>query len=198
MYVLRDGQGIRRGEYISGTILTMQFHSDERSPFGPITMLYSMWHASTELEGYGQQGESSVTKTWFMLMPDAHSFFLAALEQIHAHAKGQLSSCNCIARKFITCNFLAEALDQTFSGALSSSVTCSKCKTKSTTVDPILDLQLDFPTDPTDTNSLTLTSMLRRFCAAEKVGDATKGYDCSNCRGGPGVVSGYRPARAAR
>lgn len=33
------------------------------------------------------------------LVVDAHSFFLAALDQIHAHAKGQLSSCNCIARK---------------------------------------------------------------------------------------------------
>jgi hypothetical protein len=33
------------------------------------------------------------------LAVDAHSFFLAALDQIHAHAKGQLSSCNCIARK---------------------------------------------------------------------------------------------------
>ena len=80
-------------------------------------------------------------------------------------------------------------VDQTFSGALSSSVTCSKCNTTSTTVDPTLDIQLDFPSDHTDSRVLTLTSMLRRFCAAEKVGDATKGYDCSNCGGGPGVVS---------
>jgi len=33
-----------------------QFHSENRSPWGPITMLYTMWHASAELEGYGQQG----------------------------------------------------------------------------------------------------------------------------------------------
>jgi hypothetical protein len=33
-----------------------QFHNEDKSPYGPITMLYSMWHASTELEGYGQQG----------------------------------------------------------------------------------------------------------------------------------------------
>lgn len=62
-----------------------EFYNDDTSPFGPITMLYAMWHASSELEGHGQQ--------------DAHAFFLAALDQIHAHAKGQLSSCNCIARK---------------------------------------------------------------------------------------------------
>lgn len=34
-----------------------EFYQDDSSPFGPITMLYAMWHASTELEGYGQQGE---------------------------------------------------------------------------------------------------------------------------------------------
>lgn len=33
-----------------------QFYSDEKTPFGPVTMLYAMWHASAELEGYGQQG----------------------------------------------------------------------------------------------------------------------------------------------
>jgi hypothetical protein len=60
-------------------------------------MLYAMWHASGELEGHGQQGEYSTTRS--KLNPDAHSFFLAALDQIHAHAKGQLSSCNCIARE---------------------------------------------------------------------------------------------------
>ncbi|WWD21030.1 hypothetical protein CI109_105511 [Kwoniella shandongensis] len=169
-----------------------EFYNDDKSPFGPITMLYAMWHASAELEGYGQQ--------------DAHSFFLAALDQIHAHAKGQLSSCNCIAH-------------QTFAGSLLSSVTCSACSTTSTTVDPILDLQLDFPTSISLGNAtsttlssagstssqegmgpaqggqngqqLTLAGMLRRFCAPERVGDLAdiKGYDCSNCGGGAGVVA---------
>ncbi|KAK8843445.1 hypothetical protein IAR55_007102 [Kwoniella newhampshirensis] len=167
-----------------------EFYNDDKSPFGPITMLYAMWHASAELEGYGQQ--------------DAHSFFLAALDQIHAHAKGQLSSCNCIAH-------------QTFAGSLLSSVTCSSCSTTSTTVDPILDLQLDFPTSVSGTatsttlssagstssqeglgpsqgqngQQLTLAGMLRRFCAPERVGDLgdSKGYDCSSCGGGAGVVA---------
>ncbi|KAL1406081.1 hypothetical protein Q8F55_007764 [Vanrija albida] len=139
-----------------------EFHNDDTSPFGPVTMLYSMWHASAELEGYGQQ--------------DAHSFFLAALDQIHAHAKGQLSSCNCIAH-------------QTFAGSLVSTVTCSSCQTTSTTVDPTLDIQLDFPTD-SSAASLTLGSLLRRFCADERIGgDHGKGYDCSSCGGGRGVVA---------
>jgi ubiquitin carboxyl-terminal hydrolase 22/27/51 len=73
-----------------------------------------------------------------------------------------------------------------------SSVTCSQCHTTSTTIDPILDVQLDFPTDASDMSALTLTDMLKRFCAAEKVGDATKGYDCSSCGGGAGVVGCIR------
>jgi ubiquitin carboxyl-terminal hydrolase 22/27/51 len=131
---------------------------------------------------------------------DAHSFFLAALDQIHAHAKGQLSSCNCIAH-------------QTFSGSLLSSVTCSTCKSTSSTIDPILDIQLDFPyhliagtgngnsisngskgdsgdalTNGSDGQNgsgrdepLTLAELLRQFTAAEKLG---KSYACAKC--GPG------------
>ncbi|RXK37144.1 ubiquitin carboxyl-terminal hydrolase 22/27/51 [Tremella mesenterica] len=141
-----------------------EFHADDKSPYGPVTMLYAMWHASAELEGYGQQ--------------DAHSFFLAALDQIHAHARGQSTSCTCIAH-------------QTFAGSLLSSVTCSSCHTTSTTVDPILDIQLDFPPSSlTNPEPLTLPGMLRRFCAEEKVGDhGGKGYDCSSCGGGSGAAT---------
>ncbi|WVR09196.1 hypothetical protein IAU60_006258 [Kwoniella sp. DSM 27419] len=167
-----------------------EFYNEDKSPYGPITMLYAMWHASAELEGHGQQ--------------DAHSFFLAALDQIHAHAKGQLSSCNCIAH-------------QTFAGSLMSSVTCSSCSTTSSTIDPILDIQLDFPLPPS-TNStsnmsstastsssegvgpgqngsvgpLTLAGLLRRFCAPERVGgpeSGGRGYECSSCGGGPATVA---------
>lgn len=137
-----------------------EFHGGDKSPFGPITMLYAMWHASAELEGYGQQ--------------DAHSFFLAALDQIHAHAKGQLSGCNCIAH-------------QTFAGSLLSTVKCSSCHTTSTTIDPILDIQLDFPPNAAPTETLSLTGMLRRFCAEERVGEMGKGYDCSSCGGAKGL-----------
>jgi ubiquitin carboxyl-terminal hydrolase 22/27/51 len=41
-----------------GFKLKEQFYNEDKSPFGPITMLYTMWHASAELEGYGQQGQS--------------------------------------------------------------------------------------------------------------------------------------------
>ncbi|GMK59308.1 hypothetical protein CspeluHIS016_0703230 [Cutaneotrichosporon spelunceum] len=138
-----------------------EFYADDSSPFGPITMLYSMWHASSELEGYGQQ--------------DAHSFFLAALDQIHAHAKGQLASCNCIAH-------------MTFAGSLVSSVTCSGCGETNATVDPILDIQLDFPYIP-QAEPLTLGALLRHYCAEEKIGDHGRGYACGRCGGGKGVTA---------
>ncbi|KIS00120.1 ubiquitin carboxyl-terminal hydrolase 22/27/51 [Cryptococcus deuterogattii 2001/935-1] len=131
-----------------------EFYNEDKSPFGPITMLYAMWHASTELEGYGQQ-------------------------------------------------------DQTFAGTLQSSVICSKCSKTSNTVDPILDIQLDFPPpsapSPASSSSdssafgpstngqadqLTLAGMLRKFCAPERVGEpGGKGYECSGCGGGVGVVA---------
>lgn len=60
MHVLRDGPGFRRGQLLRTwgvTAADVQFHSEDKAPFGPITMLYAMWHASAELEGYGQQGE---------------------------------------------------------------------------------------------------------------------------------------------
>lgn len=164
-------------------------------------MLYAMWHASAELEGYGQQGKSPNSDCASERLrlgkievdpTDAHSFFLAALDQIHAHARGTLSSCNCIARKSRPTrkgSLMLIGADQTFAGSLLSSVTCSKCETTSTTIDPILDVQLDFPTDTTDPSALKLTSMLRRFCAEEKVGDSSKGYDCSSCGGGSGAVN---------
>ena len=86
-------------------------------------------------------------------------------------------------------------LDQTFAGSLLSAVTCSSCRTTSTTVDPILDIQLDFPISSSTSETLTLAGMLRRFCAEERVGDMGKGYECSSCGGGAGVVGQIRRVR---
>jgi hypothetical protein len=82
--------------------------------------------------------------------------------------------------------------DQTFAGSLLSAVTCSSCHTTSTTIDPILDVQLDFPKHAPGNGTLTLAGMLRRYCAEERVGELGKGYECSNCGGGPGVVSCFK------
>jgi ubiquitin carboxyl-terminal hydrolase 22/27/51 len=52
-----------------------------------------------------------------------------------------------------------------------------------------MDIQLDFPRNATADQSITLASLLKRFCADERVGDQGKGYACSNCGGGSGAVS---------
>jgi ubiquitin carboxyl-terminal hydrolase 22/27/51 len=108
-----------------------------------------------------------------------------------------MSSCNCIARECFVLRRppdLNQCTDQTFAGSLLSLVSCSKCSTTSTTIDPILDVQLDFPAE-TPTEGLTLAGMLRRFCAPEKVGEVGKGYECDSCGGGSGVVSRWHTSR---
>lgn len=52
-----------------------------------------------------------------------------------------------------------------------------------------MDIQLDFPMHTSIDKPISLASLLRRFCADEKVGDVAKGYACSNCGGGEGAVS---------
>jgi hypothetical protein len=104
-----------------------------------------------------------------------------------------MAGCSCIAREY-ACFSVVLMADSTFAGSLTSTVTCSACQEPSITVDPILDIQLDFPTSPElsegNKSAITLAGLLRRFCAEEKVvGDPGKGYACSSCGGGPGVVS---------
>lgn len=52
-----------------------------------------------------------------------------------------------------------------------------------------MDIQLDFPRNIAPDKPITLATLLRRFCADERVGDQGKGYACSNCGGGTGAVS---------
>jgi ubiquitin carboxyl-terminal hydrolase 22/27/51 len=54
-----------------------------------------------------------------------------------------------------------------------------------------MDIQLDFPPNAPADQAISLASLLRRFCADERVGDHGKGYACSNCGGGAGAVSCY-------
>jgi ubiquitin carboxyl-terminal hydrolase 22/27/51 len=52
-----------------------------------------------------------------------------------------------------------------------------------------MDVQLDFPRNSSPDQPIGLAALLRRFCADERVGDQGKGYACSKCGGGQGVVS---------
>lgn len=76
-----------------------------------------MWKAAAEVSGYQQQ--------------DAHEFFIAALNQIHASSRGSTSiSCVCV-------------VHSTFAGQLQSDVQCTKCGNVTTQTDLVLDISLD-------------------------------------------------------
>lgn len=132
-----------------------------------------MWKASSELAGHAQQ--------------DAHTFFLAALNQVHAHTSDMLDAiheCPCIAHR-------------SFSGSLQSTVTCSRCGSSTNTFDPILDISLELKSGAVqdkDLNTLglppgrlSLAECLRRYTAQEAL--SGKAYACSKCGGDGYAVS---------
>ncbi|KAH8089290.1 hypothetical protein HD553DRAFT_268229, partial [Filobasidium floriforme] len=143
-------------------------YGGDSTPFGPITMLFAMWKANTELAGYAQQ--------------DAHAFFLAALNQIHMHDPDCVESpknCACIAHR-------------TFGGSLLSTVTCSRCGSMTETEDPILDLSLELKKGApamdrltavercSPSASLNLADCLRTFTSKESLKDDV--YACEKCK----------------
>eukprot|EP00058_Branchiostoma_floridae_P010280 XP_002595768.1 hypothetical protein BRAFLDRAFT_117567 [Branchiostoma floridae] len=86
----------------------LKFYSGCRSPHVPFKLLHLVWTHARHLAGYEQQ--------------DAHEFFIAALDVLHRHCKGDTDysnhhnphHCNCI-------------IDQVFTGGLQSDVTCQAC-----------------------------------------------------------------------
>ncbi|XP_066291347.1 ubiquitin carboxyl-terminal hydrolase 22-like isoform X1 [Branchiostoma lanceolatum] len=165
--------------------LFQEFYSGCRSPHVPFKLLHLVWTHARHLAGYEQQ--------------DAHEFFIAALDVLHRHCKGDTDHtnhhnphhCNCI-------------IDQVFTGGLQSDVTCQACLGVSTTVDPFWDISLDLGThlaqaDSQDiltagfltagasaiTNgisytSTSLTDCLKRFTRPEHLGSSAK-IKCSHC-----------------
>ncbi|XP_014670712.1 PREDICTED: ubiquitin carboxyl-terminal hydrolase 22-like isoform X2 [Priapulus caudatus] len=163
--------------------LFQEFYSGVRVPHIPFRLLHLVWTHARHLAGYEQQ--------------DAHEFFIAALDVIHRHCKGQNSEsetnphhCNCI-------------IDQIFTGGLQSDVTCQHCRCVSTTIDPFWDISLDLGSDDARNNnndtvnrgtssgklngcdnhpeSTTLTDCLKRFTRAEHLGSSAK-IKCNACQ----------------
>ncbi|KDR78670.1 hypothetical protein GALMADRAFT_244157 [Galerina marginata CBS 339.88] len=133
--------------------LFTEIYSDDPTPYGPITFLATTWKASAEISGYAQQ--------------DAHEFFMANLNHIHSTSRGCTNvSCNCI-------------IHSTFSGSLQSDVTCDRCGSVTTTIDPVLDISLELKGKGGEVASGdTLGACLRRFTQPEKLG---KEYSCAKC-----------------
>ncbi|KIO34647.1 hypothetical protein M407DRAFT_64084 [Tulasnella calospora MUT 4182] len=118
-------------------------------PYGPVSFLHAMWKAAAEVSGYQQQ--------------DAHEFFIAALNQIHASSRGSTSiSCVCV-------------VHSTFAGQLQSDVQCTNCGNVTTQTDLVLDITLDLG-GKLGKDDHTLAGCLRRFTRAENLESR-----CSKC-----------------
>ncbi|KAF2738299.1 ubiquitin carboxyl-terminal hydrolase-like protein 22 [Polyplosphaeria fusca] len=150
----------------------VEFHSVEKTEgFGAVSMLLGSWLAAEALAGYQQQ--------------DAHEYMQFILNALHTHNGGSSDNendCKCI-------------VHQSFSGKLSSTVTCDKCKNVTTALDPYMDLSLDVrnqtkkrKTDAgtRDDAGLDLRDCLERFTSREKL--AAADYTCQNCEGGQSVT----------
>ncbi|KAG6817229.1 hypothetical protein H0H87_011286 [Tephrocybe sp. NHM501043] len=122
--------------------LFTEVYSEDTTPYGPVSFLATTWRASPDISGYAQQ--------------DAHEFFITALNEIHTCSRGSTNvHCNCITHA-------------TFAGQLQSDVKCERCGNVTSTVDPMLDVSLDFRGTSGENN--TLASCLRRFTQPEKLG----------------------------
>ncbi|KAI9710524.1 MAG: hypothetical protein M1820_002660 [Bogoriella megaspora] len=150
------------------------FSSEKAEGFGAVNMLVGSWKGSPTLAGYQQQ--------------DAHEYMQFILNSLHLTASTSsppspsstdqsAQNCLCI-------------IDRTFSGLLSSTVTCSSCHNVTTASDPFRDLSLDLraqkkrkksekATSDVPNESLTLQSSLKRFTSLETL-PATS-YKCSKC-----------------
>ncbi|KAL7417112.1 hypothetical protein BDY24DRAFT_336151 [Mrakia frigida] len=130
------------------------FYSDDRSPWGPVTFLSSMWSSSSDLAGYAQQ--------------DAHEFFISALNQMHTNSHGsKLIDCSC-------------PVHTTFAGQLQSDVCCGSCGQITSAFDPMLDISLDLKSKAgvVADGENTLAKSLRRYTSPEKLGQQ---YLCDKC-----------------
>ncbi|KAL6298643.1 cysteine proteinase [Sparassis latifolia] len=137
--------------------LFTEIFSENTTPYGPTSFLATTWRASSELSGYAQQ--------------DAHEFFIAALNQIHATSRGStIFQCICI-------------IHSTFAGLLQSDVKCERCGNVTTTTDPMLDISLDLKDKDKGSTAVgqqvTLASCLKKFTQPERLGPNE--YSCAKC-----------------
>jgi len=118
----RSGCTSRRDEICLACELDYLFaevYSGVGTPYAPYHFLYSMWRHADNLAGYEQQ--------------DAHEFLISTLNGLHKHSGGSSAgACRCI-------------VHQIFAGRLRSDLTCLRCGSTSTAIDPFFDISLDLP-----------------------------------------------------
>ena len=153
------------------------FYSGDHTPYGPQSILTSVWRHAEHLSGYKQQ--------------DAHELYMSMLDGLHhyteqgaaARVAGQTgpggvpAMCPCI-------------IHTVYGGLLRSDVQCGTCQTVSTTHEPMFDISLDLssvirslPATPTAGSpaAMSLVECLRRFTTAEKLWQHDQ-FLCRTCK----------------
>ncbi|KAI0750552.1 cysteine proteinase [Irpex lacteus] len=152
--------------------LFSEVYSGEQKPHGPTSFLSTTWRAASSSSS---PGSTSSELSSGYAQQDAHEFFISALNQIHATAKGSTkSSCICI-------------VHTTFDGSLHSEVRCERCGNVNATSDPMLDVSLEIEGKNVGggkgsgaaEEEATLLSCLRRYTHPEKLG--ANDYTCTKC-----------------
>lgn len=151
------------------------------SPFVPHKLMETLWHVAPSFIGAKQH--------------DAHEFFLALLNGVHAHTHtpriARASDASPTSPRFTPtgtsqCDC---AVHQHFAGALVSQVECSVCGEVSCTYDPFLDLSLSLdgassskrPAGTSESKPLSLTALLEAFTVEESLRGINRVY-CRRCR----------------
>lgn len=139
--------------------MIQEFYTDKTEGFGAVNMLQASWLSGEALAGYQQQ--------------DAHEYLQFMLNTLHLQNGGIEDNCRCI-------------IHRTFQGELRSTVTCDKCKNKTITDEPFMDLSLDVRNygkkrkGDTSEPELELRECFERFTGVEKL--AAEDYSCHNCK----------------
>ncbi|ODV95940.1 hypothetical protein PACTADRAFT_41013 [Pachysolen tannophilus NRRL Y-2460] len=145
---------------------------DENKGFGPTALLTAAWKVKRSLAGYTEQ---DAHEFWQFLLDEMHKADILLLENKteQNNQKKIENDCPCITHR-------------TFSGELQSSITCSKCRKVTTTIDPMLDLSLEILQQNRKVagkslppiRQMNLLDCLKRFTTPEKL-DVL--YNCSTC-----------------
>ena len=171
-------------------IFTEFYGQEKHEGYGAVHMLQGCWKGGGGLAGYSQQ--------------DAHEYLGFILNSLHTAntVDGDEENENGSSAKKAKIDRDCDcAVHQTFGGLLKSTVTCTKCKNTTSTLDPFMDLSLDIRnshniitkkkklalTNGTQTTKevapMDLTECLDRFTAPETLSVDGFGYICKKCGG---------------
>ncbi|KAF8340377.1 uncharacterized protein EI90DRAFT_3035339 [Cantharellus anzutake] len=154
--------------------LLTEIYSSESPWITPTSFLYTLWRhaiASTSQTNSPSAPQSSDTGIAGYAQHDAHEVFITILNAIHLTSTGDLPpfKCRCI-------------IHTVFGAELQSDVQCGNCGSVRSVVDPLLDLNLELESKPSDGDHSmdTLHECLRRYTRLEKLGENEQ-PSCQEC-----------------